>query len=1044
MIRDEFNQIEVTNDKQLLHTEFGKTQKVEFSSQNENKLPEGDLNEKYVGKTIKKVTEVNVDYVNKVPNHGASTVVTTTSSTAATAASVTAGTAVAASTVAVVAIATVTGISVAIHDYQYEFKSLIISSNELRYELYVYDAMKTEEDYLSYEDGVEPRYQSDLESESSKAPYALHVFNQSYDATQYLWERSTNMGVFDHLTLGESYNIVLSENRYGGEEIYKDTFVTYENSAILDFTVYQYTDYVSGTFDYNLDYIDDNSSISNITLEFYEPDVPSKTNAAFSIEKEIGYQTMSVVDSDGSRKLDLNKEWGYRVSYTQDNKKVIYKDDTVAFEDYAGRSSVFNDFIFNKTANFIDNSITVKIDYLDNMGWYDDFKLTLTQIPVDLSGSTNDPDYYSQEIPLMATNEPQTIVLDEYEMQVRDSNFKYTYRLTCNYQGTLTTLKEETTPFSFTDTSGGIVEFRGFEFKKEANFLNNTFKVKLDYKDDFDALYSFTLHLFPSGVNAQYDFYLEKTTDEQTCTFDENQHWNFSFDYTYSYTLTYWNDYEEVTYNEDTEDFKFTDISGGKSEFRGFTFTGNYVMSTGMAPIQLDYQDDFNYLSNFVLHVLGPISTTDVDPLLPYFANTDSGSTTPPIEDYPYAISLEKTTEVQYINLYESEIPTSAEGKYLTAVTYDYRGEEQDPVVHEEQIEFDDPDALSEVRGITFVNGEANFNDRSFFVELDYTDDYGYFSNFTLQVRDNLNGGWVERELQYTTDPQLVVIDEYDYDEYKYPVDIVEGALTYNLTYVTAEYGDPSTQYLYQTEPSLSFTNSLKSEFYGLETSYDFTSLDSGEYRLPFRLDMINDAEYFSAPEVYFTSVDDEETILGGLSFANEVMRNTWQYGSFSGYGDFEIEDMTNGTEYKVFVAYYEKDGYNGPEQRIVQSIGKHAFTLDQNQEIYHVDVENYLAAGNWEVYTTVIANGDISEFSNGEIIFQRADGNYAALAYDVTISEYMTVDLHSPKEYTVNDDDLQEYFSHPVNITFKYSKPGSSEIITISCYSNYLFSISN
>ena len=207
---------------------------------------------------------------------------------------------------------------------------------------------------------------------------------------------------------------------------------------------------------------------------------------------------------------------------------------------------------------------------------------------------------------------------------------------------------------------------------------------------------------------------------------------------------------------------------------------------------------------------------------------------------------------------------------------------------------------------------------------------------------------------------------------------------------------------------------------------------------------MINDAEYFSAPEVYFTSVDDEETILGGLSFANEVMRNTWQYGSFSGYGDFEIEDMTNGTEYKVFVAYYEKDGYNGPEQRIVQSIGKHAFTLDQNQEIYHVDVENYLAAGNWEVYTTVIANGDISEFSNGEIIFQRADGNYAALAYDVTISEYMTVDLHSPKEYTVNDDDLQEYFSHPVNITFKYSKPGSSEIITISCYSNYLFSISN
>ena len=106
--------------------------------------------------------------------------------------------------------------------------------------------------------------------------------------------------------------------------------------------------------------------------------------------------------------------------------------------------------------------------------------------------------------------------------------------------------------------------------------------------------------------------------------------------------------------------------------------------------------------------------------------------------------------------------------------------------------------------------------------------------------------------------------------------------------------------------------------------------------------------------------------------------------------------------------------------------------------------VDNYLAAGNWEVYTTVFANGAFDDFSNGEIIFQRADGNYAALAYDVTISEYMTVDLHSPKEYTVNEDDLQEYFSHRVNITFKYSKPGSNEIITLNCYSNYLFSISN
>ena len=1042
MIRDEFNQIEVKNDKQLLHTEFGKTQKVEFSSQNENKLPEGDLNEKYVGKTIKKVTEVNVDYVNKVPNHGAGTVVTT-SSTATTAATVTAGTAVAASTVAVVAIATVTGISVAIHDYQYEFKSLIISSNELRYELYVYDAIQKDDKYLSYED--QDSHSNEEFDETKSAPYKLHVYNQNYDATQYLWERSTNMGVFDHLTLGDSYNIVLSENRYGGEEIFKDSFVTYVNSSIVDFELYQYTDYVEGTFDYSLDYIDDDNSISEINLEFYEVDTPNRITASFSLPKETGYQTMSASDENGNRLIDLNKEWGYRLSYSQANTKKTFKEDKVAFEDYAGRKAVFNDFIFDKTANFIDNSITVTLDYFDGMGWYEDFKLTLTQIPNEDQGANiGDEQYYSQEIPLAATTEPQTIVLNEYEMYVRESFFKYTYRLSCIYRGELTTLKEETVPFSFTDTSGGITEFYGLEFKKEANFLNNTFKVKLKYKDDFNALDSFQLHLLPDGVNAQYDFYLDKTTDEQTCTFNENDHWNFSFDYTYTYYLTYWNDYEEVRYDEDNEDFVFTDISGGVSEFNGFTFTGKYVMSTGLAPIQLSYQDDFNYLSNFVLHLFGPISsgTGDPDPL-PYLADNNSGDT-PLVNDYPYAINLEKTTDVQYINLYDADIPTSQEGEYLCAVTYDYRGVEQEPVELENKIEFSDPDAVSEVYGITFVNGEANFNERSFMVELDFKDDYGYFSNFTLQVRDTANGGWVERELEATTDPQKVIIDDFDYEEYKYPVDIVEGTLTYNLCYTTNETGDPSTQYLYAQEPSLSFINSLKSEFYGLETSYDFTQEEpDGEVRLPFRFDCVNDAEYFSVPELYFTPVDDETEILATIMFANEVMTNGWQYGSFSPQGDFTLEDMTNGDEYNVVVAYYAKDGYNGAEQRLTNVICAHSFTLNQKQEIYGISMQRYINGGDWQASLTVIANGDISEFTNGQIVFEDVNGEMTFI-YDVTLSEYVYVDLLNPKNRTTTEQLLDDFFDSPVNVSFKYSKPGSSEIITLNCLSGFQFEISH
>ena len=125
MVRDEFNKVEITNDKQLKGVEFGKTQKVEFTAKQENEAPEGDLNEKYVGKTIKKETEINVDYINKVPTHATQTVVTS-STTATTAAAATATTAVVASTVAVVAVATATGISIALHDYKFTFEEFVI------------------------------------------------------------------------------------------------------------------------------------------------------------------------------------------------------------------------------------------------------------------------------------------------------------------------------------------------------------------------------------------------------------------------------------------------------------------------------------------------------------------------------------------------------------------------------------------------------------------------------------------------------------------------------------------------------------------------------------------------------------------------------------------------------------------------------------------------------------------------------------------------------------------------------------------------------
>lgn len=1039
MVRDEFNNVEVTNDKQLLRVEFGKTQSAEFTSKKENEAPEDELNKKVVGKTIKKVTEVNVDYVNKVQTHGTQTVVTS-SATASTAGTVAATTAVAASTVAVVAIATVTGISVGMHDYKYDIKSFIVSSNELRYELVVYDALVSEEDYwLSFEEREQDLTYEDENGEVSSAPFKLRVYNQNYDASQYVWGYSTCSGSFDHLTLGDTYNIVLTENRYGGEEIFKDTFTTYVNTSITSFDIYQETDAELGTFDYYLDYVDDEDSLLNILLEFYQPEIPEETIVSYELEKYSGFKTIRT-----NGELDLNSEWGYRVSYTRGNDPVVYKESTIAFRDYRGRKAEYRGFTLNREANFKNNSIDVTIDYDDGFGWYQDFSLIMTLIPTenDSGAGGNQDDYYSQEIPLQPTSETQTIVLDEYEMYVYDSYFKYTYRLTCNYRGNLMTLEEETTPFSFTDMSGATSEFYGLDFKKEANFLNNTFKIRLDYVDDLRQFYGFTLHLFPSGVNAQYDFYLTDTNEEQTCEFDENQHWNFSFDYTYSYTVTYYDVQEEVTY-QGNEDFVFTDISGGVSEFKGYTFDGTYDISTGMAEVQLDYQDDFNYLDNFVLHLLGPIRTTDgPDGPNPFRADGNTGIG---IEDYPYAISLEKTTEVQYFNVREHQLEIEDGLKYISALTYEYRGEEQDPVENAAQIEFNDPDALSEFRGITFVNGEANFVERSFYVQLDFQDDYGYYSNFTLQVRDTTNNGWVEKQLDYTTEPQKVTIDEYDDENYIYPVDIVSGTLTYNLYYVSSESGDPAAQYLYQTEPSLSFTNSLKSEFYGLDCYYDLTTVSNGsyeEYRLPFRMDLVNDAECFSTPELYVAEVGNEETPIASFQFANEAAHSDWTYGSFSGDDSFTIQDLTNGDEYLLVLKMWYSDEYSGiSEQRIVYSEA-HSFTLDQTRAIRGVRMQNYCVAGSWELYFDVIANGDYNSFTDGVLTLEAADGS--TYTYNISIDEYVTVQLYNAEEGTLDDNQLEDIMGNPVSISLTYTCAGVNDPITLQCLSNYQFYVSH
>ena len=288
MRNDEFNKIEVTNEKQLRGIEFGKTQKFEATSQKENKSPEGELNEKYVGKTIRKQTEVNVQYSNKttVSSHGSVTVTSTT--TATQVAATTASVATVASVVAVTAIAVGTGISVALHDYDYRFNSFVISSDSLSYELYVVDRNNMRVDgqkYESYQNEEENR--EDLETENEvpeeekteekkedeeEPPLTLRVYNDNYSYSIPTYLELANKGSFSNLEPDQVYHVSLSENRFGGETIFDRTFRTEKEetrvSEFKEFVFDKTANFINRTFEVRLDYVDDFDAFSDFILSF--------------------------------------------------------------------------------------------------------------------------------------------------------------------------------------------------------------------------------------------------------------------------------------------------------------------------------------------------------------------------------------------------------------------------------------------------------------------------------------------------------------------------------------------------------------------------------------------------------------------------------------------------------------------------------------------------------------------------------------------------------------------------------------------------------
>lgn len=606
MRNDEFNKIEITNEKQTSGFEFGKTQKLEATFQKDNKLPEGELNEKYIGKTIRKKTEVNVQYENKAvaPAHGSTTV--TSATTASNIAATTATVATAASVVAVTAVAVGTGISVALHNYDYRFNNFQVTSDSLFYELYVTDLNQEERpDGESYEEYDEPN--EDDRDEARKAPFTLRVYNDYYDYSipTYL---EFNWGEFTNLKPEQEYHIVLSENRFGGETIFDDKFTTLkEETRVSEFRGISWDktcNFLTMMMNVKLDYQDDYDRFSDFKFNLVSESmaVAGPTEITYDLVKTTEPQQIKL---DDNQSFNLVNTYDYTFTYMDDGIEVTAESGTVHFEDNSGAESIFNQFIFDKTANFINRTFEVQLDFVDDFNVYDNFVLSMFRT-YEQEGMTIIDDM-SVDIPLQKTTDVQTVDLDGYEVMLSDS---YRYKLTCNYYNELTVLDEGNV--TFTDTSGAVTEFRELIFDKKANFDTRTFEVQLDYTNDLGYLYGFQLTLTDLTTSNERTYYLQETTDVQTITVDEVQEYIDDDPVYYidivnhrlSYSFKYMNqDMEYVVVSGEEFKFKNSLVSTFQGIDTSYDFVSELVDGPFHLPMRFLYDDVAHVYQSFSVKV---------------------------------------------------------------------------------------------------------------------------------------------------------------------------------------------------------------------------------------------------------------------------------------------------------------------------------------------------------------------------------------------------------------------------------------------------------
>ena len=1016
MRRDEFNNVNITNDKQLRGIEFGKTNSNEIFSQRENTVNKSELNvtqakdelnegasdnrqgthhDDYTQEELRKQFKNNTSNgsessgssstgVESANGASGATSVGASSSGAAASGGATIGAAstaaVSASAVVITAFTVITAAPIIISQATAQLLNFEVGEHEVFYEIELNDVIENGE-------------------------YRAILSNASYNESKPL-EAGMNHGEFFDLEPNTEYNFEVEE---GSEveikrSLLKRTFTTGEGyvgySEFIGFSFDKTANFLDGTFTVQLNFIDELDIYSDFAFTLTDANDSSITNS-FSLEKTTEPQTIDLNSSPVT--FDLENNYSYKLTYKERDMEVVFIEELFTFEDTSGALSEFYGGSVDYIADFVNETFNVNIDFIDDFDILDNIAFVIYDVELG--------EEYARTYPLNKDQKEFTLDAKESDttpgLDLVYGSFRYYFIYERKGVTEQTNIQE--------------IEFKGARFyggtiSPKADFKEKTFTVNLDVVDTIGRLDNFVLHISESSSRSVSSFSrnypLNKDLLEQSFSAEPTDTED-GFDLengTYFYYFTYYDNGEIVSTEE--QSVIFEDIEGRSSTFNSITINkANFSEHT--FDVQLDYVDTLNRLDGW--HLVLTDNTNDISVSYDLMENEDVQTFSAVNEDSELVLDIEHSSLSYVLTYNESGIE-----KTVTDSTSFIDKNGNNSIVNAPVFETDGEGGTY----FNFYTGELSLT-------LDYNDYFDYFTDFSI-VFSNVGAAPEDDvytiELEKDINKQILDADM----GMEYGIDMTGGEpINYELVYHTI--ADPDTP-ITAASGTVTFVDCSLVEVTDIEVGK--LQYDGSSYYLPYHLEFRDDRSELEDLEICINNavIGDKYLVqtLGTYPFHDEK----WQYAYFS-YGE-GLEDLTNNPVTIRVQHYGASSSLFSKEINLVYDEGEGDMLIRDIRIVSDSWVEadgfvnidfNYVTAENdclEQTFTIRFVDSYSNQFDIEGVLMP---GSYA---YPGAIS-------FAADDYSEFISEATSSFTFDVYIIYKDSEDND---VVVQCYSNFVFSI--